>query len=69
MASNLETTKKAYELFKQGDILTLVKRHYRRNMYVDITWPSGQIALGGQVQGAARDCRFLRGSRSEFGFC
>jgi hypothetical protein len=35
MASNLETTKKAYELFKQGDISTLVKRHYRRNMYVD----------------------------------
>ena len=25
MASNLETTKKAYELFKQGDIPTLVK--------------------------------------------
>ena len=25
MASNLETTKKAYELFKQGDISTLVK--------------------------------------------
>ena len=25
MASNLETTKKGYELFKQGDISTLVK--------------------------------------------
>jgi adenine-specific DNA methylase len=47
MASNLETTKKAYELFKQGDISTLVKDIVDDTLYLDIPWPSGQIAMGG----------------------
>ena len=58
MVSNLETTKKAYELFKQGDIPTLVKD------FVDdtCTWISlapRTNCLGRVFQGTDGDCRFL----------
>jgi ketosteroid isomerase-like protein len=59
MASNLETTKKAYELFKQGDISTLVKD------FVDdsCTWispgPQDKLPWAGKFKGKQEIANFF----------
>jgi len=47
MASNLEITKKCYELSNAYE------GHCRRHLYLSISGSSGQIALGGSFQGGA----------------
>ncbi len=51
MASNLETAKRAYELFQQGDVATLIKDLVDNNCIWNIPGPKDKIPYAGNFKG------------------
>lgn len=59
MSSNLETTKKAYELFKQGDISTLVKEIVDENCAWKSPGPQDKLPWAGDFKGRQQIADFF----------
>ena len=59
MGSNLETTKKAYELFEQGDISTLVKDIVADNCAWKSPGPQDKLPWAGDFKGSQQIADFF----------